>query len=304
MKKVEKIVYIQTQFEGFHRWVDAPIDVAFLRNTHRHIFHVEVGVAVKGSNREVEFFLFKRKVDAFIKEKWEGQFFESSCEMIAEELLHTFDAEWVDVSEDKENGAFVAAIDDNSVDVIVEKPSIFDKREHCFYGTEAEGPNRGASVLFVPGSITQDVFKHVVGEFAFLPFQRIYYGAGNDRDIRLDTLAAIELYAHNRGLCVDIELDDLDNVRIVAEFMKAPKPGETQIEGVFVGHRPPCRHNIILFEHTPMGADPDLVDYMKYVTQTHIHWREVVLDKPQKFVTPTNDIFFQADSTLIPMERG
>ena len=33
-------VVVKTEFEGFHSWEDAPDEVSFLRNLHRHIFHV------------------------------------------------------------------------------------------------------------------------------------------------------------------------------------------------------------------------------------------------------------------------
>ena len=50
-------IYIQTQFTGYHRWDDAPDCVAFLRNTHRHVFHVKVTVPVQHNDRAIEFFM-------------------------------------------------------------------------------------------------------------------------------------------------------------------------------------------------------------------------------------------------------
>jgi hypothetical protein len=104
-KKPITFVWITTQFVGYHRWKDAPEEVDFLRNWHRHIFHVRVGVEVSALNREVEFFILKKKVDEFLKGAYEGKTFEASCEMIANVILNQFKASVVTVSEDNENGA-------------------------------------------------------------------------------------------------------------------------------------------------------------------------------------------------------
>ncbi len=105
---MKTIVWVSTIFEGFHRWLDAPEDVKFLRDYHRHIFEVRLGAEVIDANREVEFFQLKRKVDKFILDNYEGNRFEFSCEQIAEALLKEFEADFVEVSEDGENGAIVS----------------------------------------------------------------------------------------------------------------------------------------------------------------------------------------------------
>ena len=105
---IKKIVWIKTSFEGFHRWINAPDDVAFLRDYHRHIFEVKLGVEVSDGDREVEFFQLKRKVESFILDEFEGHWFEFSCEQIAEFLLNKFDACFVEISEDGENGATIS----------------------------------------------------------------------------------------------------------------------------------------------------------------------------------------------------
>ncbi len=102
------VVWIQTLFEGFHRWKEAPEDIAFLRDYHRHIFDVKIGLEVSHNDRAVEFFQLKRQVDLYIKEHLEGKHFELSCEMIATLLLKQFGASFVEVSEDGENGATVS----------------------------------------------------------------------------------------------------------------------------------------------------------------------------------------------------
>lgn len=101
------IVWVTTQFVAFHRWKEAPDNVRFLRDYHRHIFHVQIGMDVSHSNREIEFFQFKEKVDIFLRLTYEMKKLDESCEMIASRLLETFNAVFVEVSEDGENGARV-----------------------------------------------------------------------------------------------------------------------------------------------------------------------------------------------------
>jgi len=105
---MKTVVWIQTSFEGFHCWKDAPREVMFLRSDHRHIFHVKLGVQVVHQDRDVEFFQLKKRVDDFIKEHYQGKWFRYSCEQIAGQLLTKFDADFVEVSEDGENGATVS----------------------------------------------------------------------------------------------------------------------------------------------------------------------------------------------------
>jgi len=102
------IVWIQTSFEGFHRWKDSPEGVEFLRDYHRHIFRVKLGVEAKHDDRDIEFFQLKRDVERYIKEHYQGEYFGDSCEMIAMKLLARFNADFVEVSEDGENGATVS----------------------------------------------------------------------------------------------------------------------------------------------------------------------------------------------------
>ena len=37
-----RYIFITDKFEGYHKYVDAPEEVAFLRNAHRHLFGVRV----------------------------------------------------------------------------------------------------------------------------------------------------------------------------------------------------------------------------------------------------------------------
>lgn len=170
------VVWVTDQFEGFHRWVIAPNGAAFLRAWHRHLFHVKMGVRVTGLDREVEFFMLK-KLLAEKLDKYRSQQFEASCEMIATDLLEHFDAEFVEVSEDGENGA-----------VVTRSAPAWENKGKCFVGIEAEGPWRGRTTLFVPGSVTPGRFEACLQK---AEVRCIYYGAGNDHGLRHDTLEAI-----------------------------------------------------------------------------------------------------------------
>lgn len=114
-----KSIFITTQKEGFHCWPDAPEEVAFLRNLHRHMFGVKVSIQVKHNDRELEFILVKRFVNECLDEIFAKAKEAISCEDIATKLywkvmekysLHDPCEERliiVQVNEDGENGAFV-----------------------------------------------------------------------------------------------------------------------------------------------------------------------------------------------------
>lgn len=197
------VVWVRTTFVGFHRWAAASGAVAFLRDWHRHVFHVRLGVPVFHNDRDVEFLTLKTELDGYIDSYYRGRRFESSCETIAEDLLSRFSGLWCEVSEDGENGATVTADD---------MPAL-KRRSVCFVGTEAEGPNRGRRMLFVPGGLGPAEVRVALASAADEILWGCYYGAGNDRRFRTETLATIlELFPPDR---VTVELsrytDDLQS---------------------------------------------------------------------------------------------
>lgn len=114
MKPVAKYVYCQTKWEDFHRYPNAPEEVAFLRTLHRHEFHIKLSVAVSHDDREVEFIIMKRWVEAEVipelKKMWEFKSCEMMCEKVAElvfEKWEAVDKATVEISEDGENGSYV-----------------------------------------------------------------------------------------------------------------------------------------------------------------------------------------------------
>ena len=106
-------IFITTQFEGFHQWAGAPDEVGFLRNSHRHIFHVRVQFEVEHNDRDLEFILMKRKLDKFIADNIDKKD-TGSCEMMAEKIFKNFHPciVQVEVNEDGENGAIYYKADD------------------------------------------------------------------------------------------------------------------------------------------------------------------------------------------------
>ena len=63
-------VYATIRIEGFHCWRDAPGEVAFLRNHHRHLFVIKVYKPVHHDDRDVEFILLGRIVRQYLLDAW------------------------------------------------------------------------------------------------------------------------------------------------------------------------------------------------------------------------------------------
>jgi hypothetical protein len=101
-------IWITTQFEGYHSYPNAPKDVDFLKNRHRHIFGVKVWIEVSVlKDRDIEFFQFKRFVDFVIATT---NLNNKSCECIADRLYIDINSKYpnrkikISIDEDKENG--------------------------------------------------------------------------------------------------------------------------------------------------------------------------------------------------------
>jgi len=117
-----KIVWCSMSVVGFHAWPEAPAEVGYLRERHRHKFNIRVEAEVAENDREVEFHILKRKVRGVLVGSFrfndiaEAEFGASSCEMIAEKLLHHLRADGlpvvsIAVDEDGECGAKVSVLE-------------------------------------------------------------------------------------------------------------------------------------------------------------------------------------------------
>ena len=101
-------IWITTQFEGFHNYPDAPKEVEFLKNIHRHIFKIKIWIEVFHNDRDIEFIMFKHYIDELLKES--SLLDMKSCEMIANDLYENIEITYpnrkvkIEISEDGENG--------------------------------------------------------------------------------------------------------------------------------------------------------------------------------------------------------
>lgn len=108
-----KMIYITTEFYGMHCYPNAPEEVAFLRNMHRHKFFVTCKVQVFHNDRDLEFILVKNKVtDYIVNDLLKRTDISVSCETISEMLFYWLKETYgenrkvfVCVSEDNENGS-------------------------------------------------------------------------------------------------------------------------------------------------------------------------------------------------------
>lgn len=107
-------IWVTFQKEGIHKYpaaLDNPAlkDVSFLGYPHRHMFHFKVEVEVFHDDRDIEFILLKRELEALFDTKTLQLDFRS-CEMIASDLLKYMQDKYpgrdltITVSEDGENG--------------------------------------------------------------------------------------------------------------------------------------------------------------------------------------------------------
>jgi len=104
---MKRQIIVKLQVEGLHKWAGCPIeDVSFLRDRHRHMFHIEVRKTVTHNDRDIEIIMLKREIINYLG-KQPIEFGNQSCEMIAEDILTRFNCTYVSVLEDNENGAII-----------------------------------------------------------------------------------------------------------------------------------------------------------------------------------------------------
>lgn len=117
--KTATTVIVKLAVDGCHNFPKAAElfpEVDFLADRHRHMFHFTVACKVTHSDRDKEFIMLKRDVIEYINDEYYDRFTRTcefgskSCEMLAQEVLERFDAEWVECWEDLENGARVEKI--------------------------------------------------------------------------------------------------------------------------------------------------------------------------------------------------
>jgi hypothetical protein len=112
---MKRYIFCKTTFEGLHCWKDIldTEECQYLKNYHRHIFHIEVVIPVYHSDRNIEFIELKHRVNDFLTTIFPNKINNipymgtTSCELLAELILTHFNADKVSVSEDNENGSIV-----------------------------------------------------------------------------------------------------------------------------------------------------------------------------------------------------
>lgn len=119
MDNIRTTVFCTLQFEGIHCWANCPIDeVAYLRDLHRHVFHVRAVKQVFHDDRDIEFIQFKGTLSRYINSKYPKyhptgnalMMGTTSCEMLARDLMEEFDLLECEVNEDGENGAVLTRV--------------------------------------------------------------------------------------------------------------------------------------------------------------------------------------------------
>lgn len=105
-------IVVRFQVAGFHQWPDAPDNRSYLRDKHRHLFHVEASMPVSHNEREVEFHDF---LDFCRRRFPGGDLGARSCESMAEALAITIKNRY-------QRSARVAVFEDGEVGAVVYSP--------------------------------------------------------------------------------------------------------------------------------------------------------------------------------------
>lgn len=110
-------IEVQVVMAGTHYWAEAPDEVGYLANIHRHAFVIRARLQVSHDDRDVEFMIMQNEIRSYLVCKWGMKygalnFAGASCEMIAKDLgTHLIDdgltVRSISVHEDDENGAIV-----------------------------------------------------------------------------------------------------------------------------------------------------------------------------------------------------
>ena len=105
-------IIVRLQVEGLHCWSTCDIEeVSYLKSLHRHQFHIIGTKVVTHDDRDIEFIRLSHQIKSHLDAKYYSDqykclnFGSQSCEMLARELIQTFDLTSCEVNEDGEGGA-------------------------------------------------------------------------------------------------------------------------------------------------------------------------------------------------------
>jgi hypothetical protein len=116
MKKrydVDAYIFVTFKFEAVHSHLDAPKEVYFLRQPHKHIFNVRVDIEIF-YDEDIKFIALKRFLEKLpIENDLNNQSCEMICDFFQEAINHQYNKTSlpnrfisIEVSEDGENGAY------------------------------------------------------------------------------------------------------------------------------------------------------------------------------------------------------
>ena len=106
-------IWVTFQRVGFHAYPNAPEQVAYLAQRHRHVFKFKVTTDVFHNDRDIEFHMFQTELNAMY-DSGQLELNDLSCESIATNLIYDLQRKYpnrrfeVEVSEDGECGSVVS----------------------------------------------------------------------------------------------------------------------------------------------------------------------------------------------------
>ena len=86
-------ITVKNQFDDIHCYPNAPDEVYFLKNPHRHTFMIETTIQVFHADRELEFYMVKDYIDTLtteIKSLQVSKSCENICTMILNKLKEKY----------------------------------------------------------------------------------------------------------------------------------------------------------------------------------------------------------------------
>lgn len=114
LSKGDTRIWVTWARHGVHKYPDAPDEVSYLRDLHRHLFKFKVTTSVTHDDREIEFHMLQNWC-MNLYGSGELMLDYQSCEMIARDLMTKLIERYgpnrryeVEVSEDGECGAIVS----------------------------------------------------------------------------------------------------------------------------------------------------------------------------------------------------
>lgn len=161
-------------------------------------------------------------------------------------------------------------------------------KTRCFYGIEAEGPNKGKRVLFVPSSVSSEHLSHVLAMIDKDRIDRVYYGAGNTRELVKETLLEVDSFCFANNKKLDVELfDPLDVLEI--QNLETHKMIRSNPIIILLIESPDAKKHITKKVH-------NRTNYTKYIQDNIIVWVHTI--SRCRYETKLDDHLFELDTYI------